>query len=68
MRKAVLEKFKSYKDILKILLSTGEEEIIEKTSSDYYWGCGKDGTGKNMLGKTLMELENFYVKVEYSFI
>lgn len=56
MRKAVLQKFRSHKDILDILLSTGQEEIIEKTSNDYYWGWGKDGTGKNMLGKILMEV------------
>ena len=55
MRKAVLEKFKSNSDAKKILLSTGEEQIIEKTTKDYYWGCGENGTGKNMLGKILME-------------
>lgn len=26
------------------------EIIIEKTTNDYYWGCGKNGSGKNMLG------------------
>ncbi len=56
MRIAVLEKFKVNDDAKKILLSTGEEEIIEKTTDDYYWGSGKDGTGKNMLGKILMEV------------
>lgn len=55
MRIAVLQKFKSIEDIRDILLSTGEEEIVENTSNDYYWGCGKDGTGRNMLGKILME-------------
>lgn len=55
MRKAVLAKFKSNNDAKIILLSTGDEEIIEKTTKDYYWGCGNDGTGKNMLGKILME-------------
>lgn len=55
MRIAVLQKFKSHEDIRDILLSTGEEEIVENTSNDYYWGCGKDGTGRNMLGKILME-------------
>lgn len=55
MRRAVLEKFKANNDAKKILLSTGDEEIIEKTTKDYYWGCGEDGTGKNMLGKILME-------------
>lgn len=55
MRRAVLEKFKANSDAKKILLSTGEEDIIEKTTKDYYWGCDEDGTGKNMLGKILME-------------
>ncbi len=62
MRKAVLEKFKSHKDILNILLSTGEKEIIEKTSNDYCWAYGKDGTGKNMLGKILMEVRELLCK------
>ena len=55
MRRAVLEKFKANNDAKKILFSTGDEEIIEKTNKDYYWGCGEDGSGKNMLGKILME-------------
>lgn len=33
-----------------------EETIIEKTTNDYYWGCGKDGSGKNMLGIILMKI------------
>ncbi|MBQ1326813.1 MAG: NADAR family protein [Eubacterium sp.] len=56
MRKAVLEKFKQNESIRQILLSTGTNEIVEKTTNDYYWGCGKDGTGKNMLGIILMEV------------
>ena len=55
MRKAVLRKFETHEDIRAILLSTQEEELIEKTSYDHYWGCGTDGTGKNMLGIILME-------------
>lgn len=55
MRRAVLEKFKANNDVKEILLSTGDDQIIEKTAKDYYWGCGEDGTGKNMLGKILME-------------
>lgn len=56
MRKAVFEKFTQNKLIRDILLSTGREIIVEKTMDDYYWGCGKNGTGKNMLGKILMEV------------
>lgn len=56
MRKAVLKKFETHEDIRNILLSTGKEELVEKTTYDYYWGCGTNGTGKNMLGKILMEV------------
>jgi N-glycosidase YbiA len=56
MRRAVLRKFESYKEIADILLSTGDEELVEKTSDDYYWGCGTNGKGENMLGKILMEV------------
>ncbi len=55
MRAAVLKKFEAHKDIREILLSTGSEDIVEKTTGDYYWGCGTNGNGKNMLGKILME-------------
>ena len=56
MREAVRQKFLTHKDIQEVLLSTGDEELIEKTTNDYYWGCGTNGTGKNMLGKILMEV------------
>lgn len=56
MRKAVFEKFSQNENIRHLLLSTLDEELIEGTSSDYYWGCGKNGTGKNMLGIILMEV------------
>ncbi|BAZ40987.1 hypothetical protein NIES4101_69490 [Calothrix sp. NIES-4101] len=56
MYKAVLKKFQTHQDLQKLLLSTGDEEIIENAPGDYYWGCGKDGSGKNMLGKILMDV------------
>lgn len=56
MRTAVLAKFKQNEEIRDVLLATGKSMIIEKTTNDYYWGCGKDGTGKNMLGEILMEI------------
>lgn len=58
MRKAVFAKFEQNKDIREILKSTGKEFIVEKTIDDYYWGCGKNGTGKNMLGIILMEVRD----------
>jgi ribA/ribD-fused uncharacterized protein len=55
MREAVYLKFSSNQDILQVLLGTEGEELIEKTTDDYYWGCGTTAKGKNMLGKILME-------------
>lgn len=58
MRRAVLKKFQTHEDIRGILLNTGEEAIVENAPGDYYWGCGQDGTGKNMLGVILMEVRD----------
>jgi ribA/ribD-fused uncharacterized protein len=54
MRRAVAAKFGAHADIRDILLSTGDQEIVEDTSTDHYWGRGRTGTGKNMLGRILM--------------
>ncbi|HEY9851339.1 MAG TPA: NADAR domain-containing protein [Leptolyngbyaceae cyanobacterium] len=56
MKKAVLRKFETHTDIREILLSTSDELIVENSPIDYYWGCGADGSGKNMLGQILMEV------------
>lgn len=56
MRRAVRAKFEAHSELRDLLLATGNEELIEKTSSDYYWGCGANGTGKNRLGEILTEL------------
>jgi N-glycosidase YbiA len=54
MYKAVLKKFQTHRQLKQLLLSTGEEELVENAPGDYYWGCGKDGSGKNKLGLILM--------------
>ncbi|MCL2931648.1 MAG: NADAR family protein [Trichodesmium sp. MAG_R03] len=54
MEQGVLKKFETHAEICKILLSTNDELIVENSSFDYYWGCGRDGTGKNQLGLILM--------------
>ena len=56
MRMALWHKFSAHLPLVKSLLDTEDKEIIEDTPIDWYWGCGADGTGKNMLGKLLMEL------------
>ncbi len=56
MRLAVKEKFTQHAELRSILLSTGDAELVEHTKNDSYWGDGGDGSGKNMLGKILMEI------------
>lgn len=56
MREAVRAKFLAHDEIRARLLATGDEELIENAPTDYYWGCGRSGTGKNRLGHILMEL------------
>ncbi|NET07675.1 MAG: NADAR family protein [Symploca sp. SIO2B6] len=54
MQQGLLCKFQTHADIREVLLSTGDELIVENAPQDYYWGCGQDGTGKNRLGEILM--------------
>jgi ribA/ribD-fused uncharacterized protein len=58
MLEALGYKFTQHEDLKQLLLETGDAEIIEDSPTDYYWGCGKDGFGKNMLGKLLMLLRD----------
>ena len=56
MEGCVRAKFQQHQDLREQLLATGEEELVEDSPVDSYWGCGADGTGKNMLGKILMKI------------
>ena len=56
MRQAVLKKFETHADIRATLLETGDAVLVENAPGDFYWGIGKDGTGKNRLGIILMEV------------
>ena len=55
MRYAVREKFRQNPEILEKLIATSDAELFEHTKNDHYWADGGDGSGKNMLGKILME-------------
>lgn len=52
----VLAKFLQHPNLRKQLMETGDEELIEDSPVDWYWGCGKDGTGQNNLGCILREV------------
>lgn len=58
MRKVVRAKFTQHEELKKLLLETGDAVIVEHTANDSYWGDGGDGSGKNMLGRILMQVRD----------
>ncbi|TVP61889.1 MAG: NADAR family protein, partial [Nodularia sp. (in: Bacteria)] len=54
MREAVLKKFLTHLEIKEILITTGNQTLVENSPNDYFWGCGAEKTGHNHLGKILM--------------
>lgn len=55
MREVIWVKFSQNKDLAEKLIATGDENIVEDTTNDEYWGRGSSKKGRNMLGVILME-------------
>jgi ribA/ribD-fused uncharacterized protein len=45
-------------DLRSALLATGSEPLGEASPTDYYWGLGADGTGRNRFGEILMQVRD----------
>ncbi|MGI1679837.1 MAG: NADAR family protein [Cellvibrionaceae bacterium] len=58
MTRAVYTKARTYEEVAKALLDTGDKKIIEKSQYDYIWGCGRDGRGLNKYGNVLMNVRD----------
>ena len=56
MYQIVKAKLLQQTEVRDALMETLDEEIIENSPIDYFWGCGEDGTGENQLGKVWMKL------------
>ena len=54
MRDVLKTKFAKGSDYAKVLMSTSNRDIVEKSWFDSFWGNGRNGKGKNMLGRLLM--------------
>ena len=61
---AVYYKFKQNPDKKKKLLETGNEEIVEETVKENYWGCGPNHDGENNYGKILCKVREQLRKEE----
>ncbi|MCP8898908.1 NADAR family protein [Gilvimarinus xylanilyticus] len=58
MTRAVYTKMRTYPELGQQLLATGDENLVEDSQFDYYWGCGRDKRGDNRYGKVLMNVRD----------
>lgn len=58
MTRAIYTKAKTYPIVATRLLETLEQDLVENSQFDYYWGCGRDHRGDNHYGKVLMNVRN----------
>lgn len=56
MYDAVLAKFLAHPNLAEKLIATGNEEIVEETVKESYWGCGPKKDGLNIYGKILCKV------------
>ncbi|MBE0465815.1 MAG: NADAR family protein [Candidatus Desulforudis sp.] len=54
--KALRAKFTQHPKLREKLLATGDEELVNDSPHDSYWGTGPDGSGENRLGVLLMQV------------
>jgi ribA/ribD-fused uncharacterized protein len=56
MGRIVARKFKDNPRLMEMLLATGNAPIEEDSPWDSFWGTGRDGNGRNEMGKILTRL------------
>lgn len=56
MTRALYSKAQQNPVVREALLQSGEQQIIETSLYDHYWGLGRDQRGENMLGKVWMDI------------
>lgn len=54
MYRALLAKFSQHHELRHTLLETGHAVLVEHSHGNPYWGDDGDGSGQNMIGRTLM--------------
>ena len=64
MFEACLAKFSQNPRLWELLDSTGDCHLVERSPNDKYWGDGGDGTGRNMMGITLMKVRQ-HIRAEW---
>lgn len=58
MRAVQMAKFTQHAYLRNALIETGDAVLMEESTMDAFWGIGKKGAGRNMLGLLLMEIRD----------
>ncbi|EIW79343.1 DUF1768-domain-containing protein [Coniophora puteana RWD-64-598 SS2] len=58
MEEALYLKFTQNRELKKLLLDTGDAELVEDSPWDYFWGVGANHSGRNELGRALERLRD----------
>lgn len=58
MTRALYTRAKTHHTFAQFLLETQTERLVENSSYDYFWGCGRDRRGDNNYGKALMNVRS----------
>lgn len=56
MTRGLYIRAKTHPAIADALLATENRKLVENSSYDYFWGCGRDRRGQNQYGKVLMNV------------
>ncbi len=64
MRYIIKLKIEQHQDIKNNLIKTSMKDIIFNSKQDELFGTGRDNSGKNMLGKILMDIRNDIYKLK----
>jgi len=56
MREAIEAKFAQNRQVRKLLVATGNVELVHESSSDLFWGQSRVAIGDNLLGKIIMQV------------
>ncbi len=58
MKDILTAKYEQHEEVRSVLDSTTGSTIEEDSPTDYFWGIGKDGLGKNHLGQIWMQIRD----------
>lgn len=56
MTRGMYIKCRTFPEIAEALMASGDLPILDTSNFDYFWGCGRDGRGKNRFGLVLMDI------------